>query len=122
MLDPACVRMLEAPALFRRELSAEQFVDVNDATRALARGVVGAETNILEQARRIYDHVSGRITYHAAEQSWKGSTEHVVDRPGRCSRATGARRPRALLCGTICGGQRPLAVARRIRFTDVTSG
>jgi hypothetical protein len=54
-VDPACVRMLETPELFRRELSAERFVDVNDATRVLARDVVAAETNILEQARRIYD-------------------------------------------------------------------
>jgi thiol-disulfide isomerase/thioredoxin len=78
MLDPACVRTLEAPALFHRELSAEQFVDVNEATRALARDVVGAETNILEQARRIYDHVSGRMTYHAAEESWKGRPQLAV--------------------------------------------
>jgi len=78
MLDPACVRTLETPALFGRELSAEQFVDVNDTTRALARDVIGAETNILEQARYIYDHVSGAMTYNAAEQSWKGSTEHAL--------------------------------------------
>ncbi len=78
MLDPACVGTLETPVLFRRELSAERFVDVNDTTRALARDVVGAETNILEQARRIYDHVSGAMTYNAAKQSWRGSTEHAL--------------------------------------------
>jgi len=78
MLDPACVGRLETPALFQRELSAEQFVDVNDTTRALARDVVGGETNILQQARRIYDYVSGAMTYNAAEQSWKGSTEHAL--------------------------------------------
>jgi transglutaminase-like putative cysteine protease len=78
MLDPACVRPLEAPEVFRRELSAEQFVDVTDTTRALAREIVGPEMNILQQARRIYEYVSGAMTYNAAEQSWKGSTEHAL--------------------------------------------
>jgi hypothetical protein len=97
-LDPARVRTLEAPALFRRELSAEQFVDVNEATRALARDVVGAETNILEQARRIYDHVSDTMTYNAAEQSWKGSTEHALT----CSRPLHLALPLRGYSGTTC--------------------
>jgi len=78
MLDPACVRPLQTPALFERALWAEAFVEVSDRTRRLARDVVGSEDNALEQARRIYDHVSGTMTYNAAEQSWKGSTEHAL--------------------------------------------
>jgi transglutaminase-like putative cysteine protease len=56
----------------------ERFVDVNDQTRSLARQVVGDETNILLQARKLYDHVTGTMTYDAAQQSWKGSTEHAL--------------------------------------------
>lgn len=78
MLDPACVRPLETPSLFLRSLGAEQFVDVNDTTRELARRVIGGETNLLEQARRIYDHVGSTMTYNAEKQSWKGSTEHAL--------------------------------------------
>ena len=78
MLDPACVRPLDTPALFERALWAEEFVEVSDRTRRLAQDIVGSEGNILEQARRIYDHVSGTMTYNAAEQSWKGSTEHAL--------------------------------------------
>jgi transglutaminase-like putative cysteine protease len=78
VLDPACVRALETPALFIRSLQPEQFVDVNEQTVALARDVVGAETNALHQAQRIYDYVTGRMTYSAEHQSWKGSTEHAL--------------------------------------------
>lgn len=78
MLDPACVRPLETPSLFLRSLGAEQFVDVNDTTRQLARRVIGGETNVLDQAHRIYDHVGGTMTYNAEKQSWKGSTEHAL--------------------------------------------
>lgn len=78
VLDPACVRALETPALFIRSLRAEQFVDVNDQTVALARDVIGGETNALRQARCVYDYVTGRMTYSAEHQSWKGSTEHAL--------------------------------------------
>jgi transglutaminase-like putative cysteine protease len=74
----ADVRPLETPALFERWLRAEQFVDVDAKTRALAREIVGAETNVLFQARVIYDYVTGAMTYDAAQQSWKGSTEHAL--------------------------------------------
>ncbi len=78
MLDPACVRPLETPALFQRSLQAEQYVDITDTTRRLAREVVAGEGNALEQARRLYEHVVGTMSYNAAEQSWKGSTEHAL--------------------------------------------
>src|SRR5713226_2752573 len=52
MLDPACVGRLETPALFQRELSAEQFVDVNDTTRALARDVLQRRRAVLEGQHR----------------------------------------------------------------------
>jgi transglutaminase-like putative cysteine protease len=78
VLDPAYVRPLDSPALFLDSLRAEQFVDVDDRTRAIAREVVIGATDELEQARKIYEHVTGTMTYDAAEQSWKGSTEHAL--------------------------------------------
>jgi transglutaminase-like putative cysteine protease len=78
ILEPACVGTLETPVLFHRELAAERCVDVNETTRALAHDIVGAERNVLEQARRIYDHVVGAMTYNAAQQSWTGSTAHAL--------------------------------------------
>jgi transglutaminase-like putative cysteine protease len=78
MLDPACVGPLATPALFALALRAEQFVDVDETTRELARDVIRGETNLLGQARRIYDYVTGTMSYDAAKQSWKGSTEHAL--------------------------------------------
>jgi len=71
-INLANVRPLETPALFERWLRAERFVDVDAKTRALAREIVGAETNVLFQARVIYHYVTGAMTYDAAQQSWKG--------------------------------------------------
>jgi transglutaminase-like putative cysteine protease len=86
MLHPACVRPLESSALFERWLHAEQFVNVDDKTHQLALEVVGAKTNILEQAKLVYDYVTGTMTYDAARQSWKGSTEHaLVCSVGNCN-------------------------------------
>jgi hypothetical protein len=68
-IDLARVRPLETPALFERSLRAERFVDVDAKTRALAREIVGAETNVLFQARVIYDYVTSKMTYDAARQS-----------------------------------------------------
>jgi transglutaminase-like putative cysteine protease len=78
MLDPRCVGPVETPALFALSLRGEQFVDVNETTRELARDVVGGEANLLDQARRIYEYVSGTMRYDAARQSWKGSMEHAL--------------------------------------------
>ena len=78
MLDPACVGPLGTPALFQPWLRAEGHVTVDEGTRGLARQVVGAATNPLAQARRIYEHVAGAMTYNAAAQSWTGSTEHAL--------------------------------------------
>jgi len=78
MLDPRCARPLDTPALFQRWLRAERFVDVDEATRALAREVIGPSTNVLEQARQIYEHVAGAMAYDAQQQSWKGSTQHAL--------------------------------------------
>jgi transglutaminase-like putative cysteine protease len=84
--DPGCVGPLETPSLFGRYLWAEQFVDLNSRTRELARTVLGGETNPLEQAQRIYEHVAGTMAYDAAQQSWKGSTEHaLVCSVGNCN-------------------------------------
>lgn len=86
MLAPACVRPLESGAPFARSLASEQFVDVNEETRRLATEIVGTKTNILEQARRLYDYVAGKMTYDAGKQSWKGSTEHaLVCSVGNCN-------------------------------------
>jgi hypothetical protein len=68
-LDAALVRPIATAQLFSRVLGLERFVDVNDQTRALARQVVGDEMNILLQARKLYDHVTGTMTYDAAQQS-----------------------------------------------------
>lgn len=85
-LHPDCVRPLETPALFERWLRAERFVDVDDKTRALAGEIAGDTTNVLDRARRIYDHVIGAMTYDAELQSWKGSTEHaLVCATGNCN-------------------------------------
>lgn len=79
-------RAIATPWLFARTLEPEQYVDVNAKTRAIARDVVGGETDPLEQARLIYGHVTGKMTYNSAEQSWKGSTEHaLVCSVGNCN-------------------------------------
>lgn len=66
------------PALLARFLRPEQHVEVSQRTRELAREIVGPESDPLEQARRIYDHVTGYMSYDAQQQSWKGSTEHAL--------------------------------------------
>lgn len=46
----------------------------------------GVERNPLEQARLIYRYVTEKMTYDAAKQSWKGSTEHaLVCSAGNCN-------------------------------------
>jgi len=85
-LESALVRPISTPQLFSRVLGLEQFVDVNDKTRSLARDIVGSETNVLLQARLLYDYVTGTMAYDAAQQSWKGSTEHaLVCSVGNCN-------------------------------------
>ncbi|MBI2187130.1 MAG: transglutaminase family protein [Acidobacteria bacterium] len=85
-LHPACARPLATPALFARDLAAEQFVEVSDRTRALAGTIVGDERNPLEQARRVYRYVTDTMTYDAPKQSWKGSTDHaLVCSTGNCN-------------------------------------
>jgi transglutaminase-like putative cysteine protease len=85
-LDPARVRSGSTPQIFARVLGEERFVDVNDKTRSLARDIVGGETNPLLQARQLYDHVTATMAYDAAQQSWKGSTEHaLVCSVGNCN-------------------------------------
>src|SRR5262249_29745112 len=86
VLDPSLARPLEAKQLFARTLGPEQFVDVDDKTCSLARDVTAGEMNPLHRARRIYDYVAGTMRYDAAQQSWKGSTEHaVVCSVGNCN-------------------------------------
>ncbi len=86
MLHPACVRPLENRSLFALYLQAEQFVEVNDKMRKLAAEIADGATNPLDQARRLYDHVAGTMTYDAANQSWKGSSEHaLVCAVGNCN-------------------------------------
>jgi len=86
MLDPACAKPLGDPSTFARHLAAERFVMVDDESRSLAREVVGMEANPLLQARRIYDYVTGKMTYDAARQSWTGSSEHaLVCSVGNCN-------------------------------------
>jgi transglutaminase-like putative cysteine protease len=77
-LEPRPVRPIATRALFSRFLGAERYVDVNDETGTLARGIVGGETAPVLQARRLYDHVTTTMAYDAARQSWKGSTEHAL--------------------------------------------
>jgi len=77
-LDSPPVRALAVRGLFARALAPEQYVDVDLKTQALAEQVVGDECSPLERARRIYDYVTEKMTYNAAEQSWKGSTEHAL--------------------------------------------
>lgn len=82
--DPARARPLATAQLFSRALIPEAHVDVDERTRTLAQDVVGPETNPLEQARRIYDYVTGAMDYDATKQSFLGSTEHALT----CSVAT----------------------------------
>lgn len=85
-LDPTLVRPVPTLQLFSRVLGIEQFVDINDKTRSLAREIVADEANILLQARLLYDYVIGTMSYDAAQQSWKGSTEHaLVCSVGNCN-------------------------------------
>ncbi|UQA91953.1 transglutaminase-like domain-containing protein [Streptomyces halobius] len=84
--DPARATALASPELFARTLQPERHVDVDDRTRALAAEIVAGETNPLEQARRIYDHTTGAMTYDATQQSYRGSTEHaLVCQVGNCN-------------------------------------
>lgn len=78
MLDPDCARPLGDGHAFARHLAPERFVLVDATTQRLAREIVGNENNPLLQARRIYDYVTGEMTYDAARQSWTGSTEHAL--------------------------------------------
>ncbi len=85
-LDPALVRPISTPQLFSRVLGPEQFVDITDKTRSLAREIVGNEANVVRQARLLYDYVTNTMTYDAAQQSWNGSTEHaLVCSVGNCN-------------------------------------
>lgn len=73
-------------AIMTRWLFAEQFVDVNDETKSIAFQLAGSTTDPIEIARRYYDYVVGSMTYDAANQSWKGSTEHaLVCSAGNCN-------------------------------------
>src|SRR5262249_32264952 len=86
MLDASRARPLQTAQLFARTLGPEQFVDVDDKTRALANEVAGRETNPSRQAHRIYEYVTSSMSYDAAKQSWKGSTEHaLVCSVGNCN-------------------------------------
>lgn len=76
--DPAQARPLTTFRLFARALTQEAHVDVDKRTRALAQDIVGSESNPLEQARRIYDYVTGAMDYDATKQSFLGSTEHAL--------------------------------------------
>lgn len=77
---------LRSPTLFARWLRPEQFVDVDERTPTLAAGIGDGESNPLLLARRFYDYVVGSMTYDAAQQSWKGSTEHaLVCSVGNCN-------------------------------------
>lgn len=72
--------------LMGRWLVSEQFVDVNGDTKSIAFQVAGASRDTMEIARRFYDYVVGAMTYDAANQSWKGSTEHaLVCSAGNCN-------------------------------------
>ncbi len=59
-LDPSRARSLQTTQLFARTLGMEQYVDVDERTRVLARHVAGDEMNPLSQARRIYATLPGR--------------------------------------------------------------
>ena len=61
-----------------RHLSSEQHVTVDAESVERARGIVGDETNLLEQARKLYAHVVGFMDYDATKQSWVGSSEHAL--------------------------------------------
>jgi transglutaminase-like putative cysteine protease len=85
-LDPRPLSPISNLALFGRFLGEERYVEVNDKTRALARDIVGGETNPVLQARLLYDHVTMTMAYDAARESWKGSTEHaLVCSVGNCN-------------------------------------
>lgn len=72
--------------LYSRFLDPERYVDVTPETRDLARQVLGTTVGVVEQARRIYDHLVGYMTYDAGQQSWTGSTEHgLVCSVGNCN-------------------------------------
>lgn len=64
--------------LLQRYLQPERHVPVDDGMRRLALEVVGEERNILEQVKKIFDHVVGRMQYDAPKQSWVGSAEHAL--------------------------------------------
>lgn len=71
---------------WHRHLLPEQHVTVDEASAERARDIVGKETNLLKQARALYDHVVGFMSYDAEKQSWVGSSEHALTcQVGNCN-------------------------------------
>lgn len=67
-------------------LRPERHVTVDEESAERARGIVGDETNLLKQARAIYDHVTGFMSYDAEKQSWVGSSDHALTcQVGNCN-------------------------------------
>lgn len=64
--------------LLQKYLRPEKYVPVDDRIRKLASEIVGREDNIIEQVKRIFDHVVGHMRYNASEQSRVGSAEHAL--------------------------------------------
>lgn len=86
-LDPAKVVSVERwPAGFERYLRSEPNVVVDDRIRALARRIVGGETNPALRARRIMDYVMDNLHYDHTACSLQASAAWALDRKtGHCS-------------------------------------
>lgn len=85
--DPARARSLRGTrAPYLRFLAPEKHVRVDEETRKRALELLGAEKNPVRQAKILYDHVTGYMTYDQERQSWKGSTDHaLVCQVGNCN-------------------------------------
>lgn len=85
--DPARARPQRGThAPYARFLAPEKHVRVDEETRKRALDILGAEKNPLRQAKLLYDHVTGYMTYDQEKQSWKGSTDHaLVCQVGNCN-------------------------------------
>lgn len=71
----------------RRYLKPERLVPVNETFESLARTAIKGKTNVLQQARALYDHTLERMKYDKSGTGWgRGDAQYACDaRTGNCT-------------------------------------
>ncbi|MGH9782561.1 MAG: transglutaminase-like domain-containing protein [Terriglobia bacterium] len=90
--DPKKSRPLTAQesAQLRRHLSANTHIPLHDGIRKLADEIVGAETNPVAAARKLYDWMIANVDYYAVDPKSKQGSEEMsasyclAERTGNC--------------------------------------